>query len=58
MSSRYKILTANLRAELEAQVNLYLEDGYVLAQPLMVIESELVQVMIKHDDTVLIGRYM
>lgn len=57
MSSHYKMLVAAVYEELENQVNLYLEDGYTLAQPMTVVNGEqLVQVMIKYDDAALSHR--
>lgn len=50
MSSRYKAIVAASFEDLENQVNLYLEDGYTVAQPMVVVNGEqLVQVVIKHD---------
>ena len=51
MSSRYKAIVATSYEDLENQVNLYLQDGYSVAQPMFVAnEEQLVQVMIKHDN--------
>ena len=53
MSSRYKWVTATEWVDLEREVNLQLEDGYVIAQPMFIEDGRYcVQVMIKHDNHV------
>ena len=61
MSSRYKMLVDTVPSELENQVNLYLQDGYTVAQPMVVANAghvtKLIQVMIKYEDSALLNRY-
>lgn len=53
MSDRYKTIVTASYEDLDREVNLYLQDGYILAQPMFVVNGEqVVQVMVKHDDSV------
>jgi len=57
MSSRYKILVDTVPSELENQVNLHLQDGYTVAQPMVAVSvgqyTKLFQVMIKYEDALM-----
>ena len=59
MSDTYKTIVKATYEDLDREVNLYLEDGYVLAQPMFVVNGEqVVQVMLKHGDSMIMNRYM
>ena len=59
MSDTYKTIVKGSYEDLDREVNLYLEDGYVLAQPMFVVNGEqVVQVMVKHGDSMIMNRYM